>query len=206
MTDQPIARPPVELLGEGKAPPEVQTLIAEVRSDASLSFNPLAAPSFLNLINVAFGALIIWRVDVSWNRAEEMQNWLTGAPVGPGLAATREEALKDFFDNIAVKNEQILDFVGIYLTTSVSHAQYTMVVGMRNPVPRDVYQSAFDSALSSVLASPLFTSWSADLVNFLKMMLNEPSSREEFLTLATNVRNSLSVPPKDWPPLIQRLV
>src|SRR5262245_33215575 len=117
MTDQPIARPPAELL-EGSGHPEVRTLIAEVRSDAALSFDPLAAPSFLTLASVAFGALIIWRVDLSWSQAEELQDWLTGTPVGAGLPATREEALKDFFDQLKVNNAQFLDFVGIYLTTS----------------------------------------------------------------------------------------
>jgi len=215
MTDQPIARPPLELL-EGSAHPEVRTLIAEVRSDASLSFDPLAAPSFLAIPGVAFGGLIIWRVDVSWSHAEQIQVWLTGAPGGgglPGLPATRFQALRGFFEHIMAGTppKQFLDFVGIYLTTGVSHAQYTLVLGMRDPHARDVYQSAFDTALNALLTSTV--SWGQDVVNFLKLMLNQPSSREEFLTLSTNIRAPVGDPtarppilPIDWPPLIRRLV
>jgi hypothetical protein len=216
MTDQPIVRPPAELLGEGRAPPEVTTLIAEVRSDASLSFDPLAAPNYLVIPGVAFGALIMWRVDVSWTQAEQIQSWLMGAPpAGAGLPSTRLEALKRFFEldmEAGTPPKQFLDFVGIYLATGLSHAQYTLVLGMRHPFARAAYQNAFDTALSAVLASPTTAGWGAEIVDFLKLVLNQPSSREEFLTLSINVRDAgdpSATPPRptvDWPPRIRRLV
>lgn len=201
MTDQRITPPSSALLGRDSAAPQAHTLIAEVRSDASLSFDPLAAPAFLVLPGVAFGALIQWRVDVSWSQAQQIQLWLTGAPAG-GLFPSRQEALKFFFENLqaGTPSAQFLDYVGTYLTTGLSHASYTLVLGMRTPIPRDVYQATFQSALTTLLSGP--AGWPGEFVSFLKMMLNQPSSREEFLVLATNV-GDLTV---NGPPLIQTLI
>jgi len=201
MIDEPIVRPPSGLLSSDTATPEARTVIAEVRSDASLSFDPLAAPTFLLLNNVAFGALIQWRVDVSWSEAQRIQLWLGGAPAG-GLFTTRQEALKDFFENMQAGTppSPFLEYVGTYLATGTSHASYTLVLGMRAPHPRDLYQTAFQSALNTLLGGPV--GWPGELIDFLKMMLNQPSSREEFLSLASNI-GDLAV---NGPPLIQTLI
>jgi hypothetical protein len=201
MTYHRIDPPPAALLGSNAAVPEARTVIAEVRSDASITFDPSAAPGFLVLPNIAFGALIQWRVDMSWSEAQQVQLWLLGGPAG-GLFATREEALKDFFENLEAGTPpvQFLDYVGTYLTTNLSHASYTLVLGMRVPTQRDIYQSTFQSALNTLLAGP--AGWPAELVSFLKMMLNQPSSCEEFLTLARNV-DDLS---RHGPPLIATLI
>jgi hypothetical protein len=203
MTDQRITPPPAALLGFGTLAPEARTLIAEVRSDASLPFDPQAAPNFLALPGVKFGALILWRVDVSWVQAQQIQLWLTGAPAG-GLFPTRQEALKDFFENLRAGAPpiQFLDYVGTYLTAGLSHASYTLVVGMRSPTPRDQYQAEFQNALNGLLAVAGPVGWPAELISFLKMFLNHPSTREEFLTLATNIGDLL----QNGPPLIQTLV
>jgi hypothetical protein len=203
MTDQQIAPPSAAQLRSATATPEVRTLIAEVRSDASLPFDPQAAPRFLLLPNVAFGALIHWRVDVSWSQAQQIQLWLTGAPAG-GLFPTRQEALKDFFENLQTGTppQQFLDYVGTYLEAGASHASYTLVLGMRVPVPRDVYQSTFHAALTGLVAVAGPVGWPAELISFLKMMLNQPSSREDFLTLASTV-GDLAV---NGPPLIKTLI
>jgi hypothetical protein len=184
--------------------PEVQTIIAEVRSDASLPFDPHAAPDFLNIIDSGFGALILWRVDVSWSQAQEIQLWLNTRPgTGGGSVDTRQQALKRFFENLRTGDspEPFLVYAGTYLTTGQSCASYTLVLGMRAPVSRDDYQSAFQTGLNAVRAgSP---GWPEELVNFLKMMLNQPSSREEFLTLASDVGDLSS---ERAPPLIRTLI
>src|SRR4051812_21300623 len=98
MNDRPLSAPPAHLLRR-QAPPDAQTVVSELRTDASLDFDPSAAPAAL-MVNDSFGALIQWRVDLSWNQAQEVQLWLNGAPAGAAFA-TREEALKDFFENMA---------------------------------------------------------------------------------------------------------
>jgi hypothetical protein len=200
MTDKRTTPPPADLLGAGAAEPKVRTLLAEVRSDASLPFDPKEAPAFLLLDDVAFGALVLWRVDLSWSEAQQIQLWLTGAPTGvPG--ATREEALQGFFENLRAPPpappDTFIEYVGTYLTTGTSHASYTLVLGMRVPHARDAYQTAFQNSLN-VIGPP---SWRDELISFIRMMLNQPSSREEFLTLASIV-GDLS----NGPPLIQLLI
>ena len=145
---------------------------------------------------------------MSWSQAEQIQLWLTGAPAG-GAFPTRQEALKAFFENLRAGTPpaQFLDYVGTYLTTGLSHASYTLVVGMRVPTPRDVYQATFQTALTALLGVAGPVGWAAELISFLKMMLNQPTSREEFLTLASNVRNPTATPAAiDWPPLIKMLI
>ena len=189
MSDQKIVLPPASLL-DPSTTPEVRTLLAEVRSDASLPFDPAAAPNYLSLNNVAFGALIVWRVDVSWLQAQAIQIWLNATPTGlppfiPPSPNTRDRALKDFFENLQVGDINPIEYVGTYLLTGESHASYTLVLGMRSPVKREAYQAAFTQALNVIQGS--FPPWFAELMQFVKMMLGQPSSREEFVSLAVNV-------------------
>jgi hypothetical protein len=207
MTDHRIAPPPAALL-ESKTAPDARTVTAEVRSDASLVFDPNAAPGSLILNNVAFGAIIQWRVDVSWSQAQQIQQWLIGAPAG-GLFPTRQEALVDFFENLQVNNPPgvFLEYVGTYLTTGVSHASYTLVLGMKAPRTRDAYQTAFEGALNALLPAPPNppppNTWPNDLMNFLNMILNQPTSREEFLTLASNIGDLTGA---NAPAIVRRLI
>jgi hypothetical protein len=185
MKDQAVLPPPASLLHAGAAAPQAKTLVAELRTDASIDFDPQAAPAFLEFVRAIFGALVIWRVDLSWTDAQKVQLWLTGAPAG-GASATREEALKDFFENLPDANGNLfLDYLGTYLTTGVSHASYTMVIGMRKPVPRDDYKQAFVTELNRLSANPGVAAWYAELASFMKLIFNQPSSNEQFLTLAS---------------------
>jgi hypothetical protein len=195
MTNQTVAPPPAELLSSHAAAPEARTLVAEVRSDTFLPFDPCHAPDF------KFVALILGRVDVSWSQAQQIQLWLTGAPAGAPYV-TREQALKHFFENFQAGTPPatFLEYVGTYLTTDVSHASYTLVLGMRAPVRREDYQAAFQNAVKTLLGLP--GGWPGELVSFLKMMLNQPSSRTEFLTLATCL-GDLTV---KGPPLVRTLI
>jgi hypothetical protein len=186
MTDKRITPPPAPLLSSETAAPQAKTLVAELRTDASLDFDPQAAPQYLNIVNARFGALVAWRVDLSWSDAQLVQLWLTGAPAG-GAFSTREEALKDFFETLPDPNGNVfLEYLGTYLATGLSHASYTMIVGMRSPVPREDYKKAFTDALNALRQAIGPSGWYAELVNFMKIMLNQPTSREEFLTLASN--------------------
>jgi hypothetical protein len=145
-------------------------------------------------------------VDVSWSQAQEIQLWLIGAPAGGwGAFPNREAALRDFFENLqsGTPPAQFLEYDGTFLTTDLSHARYTMVLGMKVPTKREAYQDAFNKALDDLLAGAASASWAAELISFLKMMLNQPSSREDFLTLAVNVGDFTG---KRLPPLIKMLI
>ena len=192
MTNQTIAPPPAKLLRSGHAAPDTQTVLAEVRSDASLPFDPAAAPDYLKITGESFGALVTWHVDLSWTDAQKLQLWLTDAPDG-GAFLTREEALRDFFDTLEAGDppEPFITYVGTYLATSVSHASYTVLLGMRVPFTRDQYQASFLDALKKLLATGGPGGWYDELMTFLRLMLNQPSSREEFPTLASNVGSLL---------------
>jgi hypothetical protein len=129
MTDQRIGPPPAALLGSGAAAPEARTVISEVRSDAAVPFDPSALPHLLER-----GALIQWQVDASWSQAQEIQLWLIGAPAGGwggGAFPNREAALRDFFENLqsGTPPAPFLEYDGTFLTTDLSHARYTMVLG-----------------------------------------------------------------------------
>ena len=81
MSDQKIVLPPASLL-DPSTTPEVRTLLAEVRSDASLPFDPAAAPNYLSLNNVAFGALT-WGVSTSLGyKPRRFLIWLNATPTG----------------------------------------------------------------------------------------------------------------------------
>jgi hypothetical protein len=203
-------QPPASLL-QSPTTPDVHTLLAEVRSDASIPFQPGPAPNYLTIPNVGFGALIVWRVDVSWLQAQEIQKWLIAAPTGlppfiPPTPNTRDRALEGFFESLQVGATNPIRYVGTYLLAGGSHASYTLVLGMRAPVKREDYQAAFTDALNVIQAS--FPTWFAELMQFVKLMLGQPSSREEFVSLAVNVgdltRNDAAGNPMY--PLIKRLI
>ncbi len=200
MTDKRITAPPAQLLRTA-AGPEARTIVAELRTDASIEFDPQAGPASL-LVNESFGGLIVWRVDLSWSLAQEVQLWLIGAPAGPAFA-TREEALKDFFDNIVDGNGDLfLTYIGTYLEAGLSHASYTMTIGMFSPVSREDYQQIFLDALDA-----LPPAWRAEVVDLIRLLCNQPSSREEYLLLASNEGDlARSVAGKPVHPLIHAMI
>lgn len=210
MTDQNILQPPASLL-QSPTSPDVRTLLAEVRSDASIPFQPGPAPDYLAIANTGFGALIVWRVEVSWLQAQEIQKWLIAPPTGlppfiPPSPNIRDRALKDFFENLQVGDINPIEYVGTYLLTGELHVSYTLVLGMRAPVKREDYQAAFTQALDVLQAS--FPAWFAELMQFVKLMLGQPSSREEFVSLAVNVGDLTRNDPAGNPvyPIIKRLI
>jgi hypothetical protein len=208
MTDQTVIPPPARLLHDGRATPDARAVLAEVRSDASLPFDPNAAPGYLRIVDSSFGALVTWRVDLSWSDAQQVQLWLIGAPAG-GAFPTREEALGDFFETLVIgaPPQPYIEYIGTYLTTGISHASYTVLLGMRVPVLRDEYQTSFVNALNALLAAGGPAGWYAELVEFLRLILNQPSSREEFLTLASNIGDlAQTVAGVPRFPLIQTLI
>ena len=193
MTDvHPVPPPLPALLRATAATPNAQTVHAEVRTDASIPFDPAAAPAYLH-VSFQYGAFVLWRVDVSWAEAQKIQLWLAG-PAGPGslaaAGASREEALQLLVANLQKPGAgAFADYIGTYLATGVSHASYTMVVGIKDPIPRDDYQTAWLGAIAALPppGPPPALSWRADIVEFLKLMLSQPTSQEEFIQLASNV-------------------
>jgi hypothetical protein len=184
MTDQRIAPPPAALLGSNRAAPDARTVIAEVRSDAGLLFDPQIGPLLRS------GGLILWQVDVSWSQAQLIQLWLTGPPAGGwGGFLKREDALRAFFESFVGGTPPLhfLEYEGTFLTTGLPHARYTLVLSATAPTNRAIYAATFNTALNDLLADPASAAWAAELVDFLKMMLNQPSSCEDYLTLASNI-------------------
>jgi hypothetical protein len=184
---QHVAPPPANLL---HGAPRATELRAEVRSDASIQFDPAAAPAYLHLPADGFGALFTWSVSVSWTEAEQIQAWLV-APHPISADQTQEQGLADLFDKLQVTSggapHAFLTYVGAYLVSGESSASYRMVVGMRVPVKREDYQEALISRLAKLKENPATVVWYKSLVNFFQMMLNPPTAREEFLLLAANV-------------------
>jgi len=203
MTYKQSLQPPPKLFGADTAGPDARTIVAEVRSDASLPFNPLEAPQALELPAMAFGAFIVWRADLSWSEAQQIQLWLS--PPQPGGISANEAQLKSFFENLRTDAaaEPFLRYLGTYLTTGTSNASYMLVLGMLVPTGRKDYQDAFANALNAVVAGG--AAFAVELVRFLKMLLNHPSSREEFLTNATNV-GDLAQPGPQRSPLVRVLI
>jgi hypothetical protein len=195
-----VTPPHISLLRAASGAPAAQTVHAEVRTDASVPFDPSDAPDYLDIVNARFGALVFWRVDVSWAIAQQIQLWLIGPP-GPGSLVpvgapadqnTRENALALLIANLqggGPPPAPFAQYIGTHLTTDVSHGSYTMVVGITNPITRDDYQNAWVGAIAALRPPPPAPalSWHADVVQFLKFMLGQPSSQEEFIQLASNV-------------------
>jgi hypothetical protein len=187
-----VAPPPEFLLRDGLPAPEARTIAAEVRSDASIKFNPKAAPAFLLAPNQAFGALLVWRFELAWSVANQIQQWLTGpSPISPGN--TCEEELQGLFNNLRVAPaaggvpQSFLTYVGTFLAADLSYASYTMAVGMRFPVSRQLYQQALMNELNALKANPATLPWYTSLMGYLRLCLDPPSTREEFALLASNV-------------------
>jgi hypothetical protein len=188
MTGNRITPPPGSLLRAGIAAPQALTVTAEVRSDAGIRFDPKDALPFLNLATATrFGAFVVWRVDLSWPDAQRVQLWLPAAPAG-GIAPSREEALKDLIETLVAPDPSgpdspFANYLGTFLTSDLSHASYTVLIGLKRPVPRDAYQQAWINALNGTSGA----AWFGELLEFLRLMLAQPTSREEFIQMARNV-------------------
>jgi hypothetical protein len=215
MTQRRPTLPPSALLRAAAAPPQAATVQAEVRTDASLPFDPDEAPDYLVIEDAKFGALVLWRVELSWADAQDVQLWLIGAP-GPGSLVpatapanenTRENALSLFVENLNGPAGTFAEYVGTYLESEVSHASYTVMVGIRTPISRQDYQAAWLNAIAALPAAAA-PSWRADLVDFLRMILGRETSEEKFLQLASNIGDLTQLTPAGTPlyPMIHLLI
>lgn len=185
----PVAAPPSALL-RGHAPaPSTAAVVAEVRSDASIKFDPQTAPAFLTLPRNGFGALLLWRFALPWSKAQEVQTWLTGpSPVNP---ITREAELRDFFNGMTIPPvgggapTSFLHYIGTFLSADLAYASYTLAVGMHVPVPRQQYQEVWMEQLDGLKKTA--PAWYNDLIQFLRLCLDPATISEEFAQLASNV-------------------
>jgi hypothetical protein len=215
VTGRPIAPPPAAMLKASLGLPKAVTVLAEVRTDSSIPFDPGDAPPYLSIDDARFGALVLWRVDVPWTEARKIQQWLIGAP-GPGAPFAvpdplpdpmppdlrRENALRTMIENMraGAPPGPFAEYLGTYLQSDTSHARYTMAVALRTPVSRTDYQTAWLNAIAvaqgAAPAPPPAPSWYQDIVTFLKLMLGQASSEEEFVQLASNVGDLAADDPK----------
>jgi hypothetical protein len=210
--------PPGALLRAAGVVPRAAAVRAEVRSDASLPFDPDAAPDYLVVQEGTFSAFVLWRVELAWVDAQEVQLWLLDAP-GPGsLVAvgapaeenTRENALSLFIENMQGPNGTFAEYLGTFLESDISHASYTMVVGIRTPISRADYQAAWLGSVNGLPAGGAApaAAWRTELIAFIRMMLGRETSDEKFLQLASNVGDLTQLDPAGAPryPMIHLLL
>ena len=189
MNDNRIPPPPAELLRRVQGQPEAVTITAEIRSDASIPFNPGAAPPFLQAVG-PWGSMALWQVDVPWTVAQQIQLWLNAAPgAGHPLAAsdpdmTRENAFRAFVrDKLLDAGNSFAEFLGAFLEADVSHGRYNVVIGLRQPITRQAYQTAWIDAINTLGA----VTWRDELVTFLRLMLGQASSEVRFIQRAAAI-------------------
>jgi len=196
--------PPTELLRRpDRAGPAAQTVVAEIRSQATIWFDPKAAPAYLRISTQGFGSLMVARLDASWAHAKQIQAWLT-APPPPGVpGANREEALKDVFETLetGAPPKPFVEYVGLYLAGDAASARFSLVLGFRQPVARDDYNKAIAEKLRGLQATA--APWHAALIEFFRLYFGQASSTEDFLMLVSTM-GDLKDP--NLQPLISQLI
>lgn len=186
MTRRSTVPPPPDLLRAATAAmPAAQTVVAEVRSQATIWFDPKAAPSYLTIRTQGFGSLMLARLDASWEHAKRIQDWLAAPPPTGMPESNQEEALKNFFETFetGAPPSTFVEYIGTYLSGDQARARFSMVLGFRQPVSRDEYQAAWVDKLRGVKAA--FEPWHAALLEFLHLYSGQATSTEEFLMLAS---------------------
>ena len=63
----------------------------------------------------------------------------------------------------------ILASSGTFLETGISHASYTLVIGIRSPVSRASSSEIFIAALNA-----LTPAWRAEVIDLIKLFCNHP--------------------------------
>lgn len=180
-----IAPPPPGFLGARAAAPRATTLLPEIRSDAGLRLDE-DDPALLTGPDMP-PSLILWRVELSWRTAQEVQLWLTGAPAD-GRAATREAALRDFIERQMQAGDPASPFLGYrgaFLSAETSHAHYTFLLEMRRLVPWAEYQAAWPAAVDSL--GPPTDPWRQELTWFLRQTVGQATSNVELLKPAAGI-------------------
>ena len=206
MTDHArVPSPPKDLLRRlGRAAPAAETVVAEIRSQATLPFDPKDAPGYLAIQTQGFGSLLVVRADVSVADAEKIRAWLAGAPPQGVPGANREEALKDLFEQLetGAPPESFVEYIGTYVAGDFAVGRFTMLLGFRRPVGREAYRQALADKLNGLQAAGP-AGWHDEVVDFLRLIAGQASSTEEFLMLASALED-LKDPSKH--PVISRLI
>lgn len=184
--------PPPEFLLRGMQPPNVVSAPAEIRSDASISFpQPLPEKGDTQTQRsgarfLRFPALVVWRLETSWPHAQRIQKWLLAAPPKDVPGATQEEALASLIGAlISDADGQRLEYLGTFVTSRVASPTYTLLIGMRKPIPLDAYQQAWLRALDALAAAEATSAWQSRVRDFLRLFLAQPGIREEFTMMGT---------------------
>lgn len=203
-----VASPPAELLKRATSPPGVTTVLPQVRSDADLPLADDAPVGFLGTTGQPGVGVIHWSFELSWSDAQWIQLWLAGPPSGVAVA-TREEALKLFIENNVVAGNPpapFLEYVGTFLSTDASHACYTILIMVLQPVPWEEYRQAWVDGLDQIGLPG--TPWRDELVAFLKRSAGLATSNVELLRRAFSVGDLTGVDGQGNPryPLINVLI
>ena len=203
-----VVAPPAGLLRRAASPPSVTTVLPQVRSDADLPLADDAPVGFLNTSGQPGVGIIHWSFELSWVDAQWIQLWLAGQPNGVAVA-TREEALKLFIENNIVAGNPptpFLEYIGTFLSTDASHARYTILIVVLQPVPWEEYRQAWVAGLDQI-GQP-GTPWRDELVAFLKRTAGLATSNVELLRRAFSVGDLTDVDGQGSPryPLIKVLI
>ena len=202
MTEKPprltLERPPGRFLGPAAPSPRATALLPEVRSDSALV---LHEPSHM-VGNAVTGsshlARILWRFQLDWREAQEIQLWLAGAPSAGG-APTREAAFRDFIEESMLVGDPprtFLNFLGIFLTEGVAHAQYTVLLGIHAAVSWTDYQKAWWKAVDRLDAND---GWRDEIVWFLRKTVGRATGSVELLMHASAVGDLSAIGPDGEP-------
>jgi hypothetical protein len=182
---RPVSPPPELLRAAGGTSPEARTVVAEVRSNATIWFDPKAAPGYLQIRTQGFGALMLARLDASWEHAKRIQDWLVARPPQGMPESNQEEALKNAFEALETGDPPatFVEYIGTYLTGDQARARFSMLLGFRQPVARERYHEALADKLRGLQATA--APWYAALIEFLRLYSGQATSTEEFLMLAS---------------------
>lgn len=182
---RPVPPPPELLRWAGGTAPEARTVVAEVRSNATIWFDPKAAPGYLQVRTQGFGSLMLARLDASWEHAKRIQDWLVAAPPQGMPESNREEALKNFFETLetGAPPATFVEYIGTYLSGDQARARFSMLLGFRQPVARERYHAALADKLRGLQATA--APWHAGVIEFLRLYSGQAASTEEFLMLAS---------------------
>ena len=182
----PVLPPSPDLLRRaGGEAPAARTVVAEVRSEATIWFDPKAAPGYLRITAGGFGSLLLVRLDASWEHAKRIQDWLVAKPPAGMAEGNQEEALKNVFETLetGAPPATFIEYVGTYLAGDLARARFSLVLGFRGPVSREQYQKAWADKLQGLKATA--PAWHAALIDFLRLYTGQATSTEEFLMLTS---------------------
>jgi hypothetical protein len=199
MTERSVVSPPAALLHLGAAPPAVQTVVPEVRTNLTCNFcDPQQAPAEYRIDDTNFCGFVLWRVELSRADAQRVHEWLVNTP-GSGIAPTGELALKGLIEQRLLENGVSFGtYLGTCLSCTSSSLVHTLIIGLRRPVTHRMYEQAWTDELQRLSAAPdPERTWSVELRDFLRLLRTQPGSVLEFLVMARDV-NFRSLPSSNF--------